>query len=396
MIQLIMIQRIVSDHLIRLSGQYPVVTVTGPRQSGKTTLCRTLFKDKEYVNLESMALRKFAMADPRGFIAQFQDGAVLDEIQRAPELLSEIQVDVDETRKNGRFILTGSSNFGMMAKVSQSLAGRTALLRLLPFSYREIEQDFAALSQDEIIYRGLFPRIYDQGLNPSEAASFYVSTYIERDVRNLLNVKDIGSFEIFLRLCAGRTGQVMNMNALAGEIGVSHNTVKQWLSVLEASYIVKLVRPYQANLNKRLIKAPKLFFLDTGLACFLLGIQDAGQLATHPLRGALFETFAFSELAKARFNAALPDNIYFYRDQGGLEIDFVMDYGAECEAIEVKSARALHPDFFTSLRKFAALNPAVRKNYLLYGGESSVDYLGARALGWRELASAAPSGMSIT
>ena len=388
-----MLQRIVSDQLLRLSRQYPVVTVTGPRQSGKTTLCRSLFKDKIYVNLESLAERNFAQADPRGFIARYPEGAVLDEIQRAPDLLSEIQVDVDEKQENGRFILTGSSNFDMLAKASQSLAGRTALLRLLPFSYGEIARDHAALSQDDILYTGLYPRIYDQMLNPSQAASFYISTYLERDVRTILNVKDLGSFELFLRLCAGRTAQVMNMSSLSGELGISHNTVKQWLAVLEDSFIIRLLRPYHANINKRMVKSPKLYFLDTGLACFLLGIQSAGQLATHPLRGALFETFAFSELTKARFNAALPDSMFFYRDQGGLEIDFVMDYGVDCEAIEVKSARALHPDFFANLRKFTALHPAVRKSWLLYGGEDSVEYLGSRAVGWREFGSALLPGV---
>jgi hypothetical protein len=362
--------------------------VTGPRQSGKTTLCKSLFKDKTYVNLESLAERNFAQADPRGFIARFPEGAVLDEIQRAPDLFSEIQVDVDEKQENGRFILTGSGNFDMLAKVSQSLAGRTALLKLLPFSYGEVARDHAALSQDDILYTGLYPRIYDQRVNPSEASSFYVSTYLERDVRNILNVKDLGSFELFLRLCAGRTAQVVNMNSISGEVGVSHNTVKQWLSVLETSFIIKLLRPYHGNINKRIVKSPKLYFLDTGLACFLLGIQSAGQLATHPLRGALFETFAFSELTKARFNAALPDNMFFYRDQGGLEIDFVLDYGVQCEAVEVKSARAVHPDFLANVRKFTALHPAVRKSWLLYGGEESMDYLGSRAVGWRQFGSA--------
>lgn len=384
-----MLYRQISEELRRLANSYPVVTVTGPRQSGKTTLCRTIFREKKYVNLESLADRNFAASDPRGFIARFPDGAVLDEIQRVPELLSEIQVDVDEKGTNGRFILTGSRNFEMMANVSQSLAGRTALLKLLPFSYQELRNEYPEKNQDELLFAGFYPRIYDKKLEPSEAASFYIATYLEREVRSILNVKDLGSFETFLKICAGRTAQLVNSNAVSEEIGVSHNTVKQWLTVLEESYVIKLVRPYHANVNKRLIKSPKLYFLDTGLACFLLGIQKAEQIATHPLRGALFETFAFSELLKSRLNAALTENIYFYRDQSGLEIDFILDYGIECETIEVKSAKSLHPDFFKNLRAFGKLYPAVRKSSLLYGGEETVSYLGSTAVGWRDFGGAA-------
>ncbi len=377
-----------------MAAGYPVVTVTGPRQSGKTTLCRTSFPNKQYVNLESIADRNFAAADPRGFLARFPDGAILDEIQRVPELLSEIQVDVDEKKTNGRYILTGSRNFDLMAGVSQSLAGRTALLKLLPFSYEELKADFSDMNQDEILYTGFYPRVYDQKLDPSEAASFYISTYIERDVRSILNVKDLNLFELFLKLCAGRTAQLLNMNALSEEIGISHNTVKQWISVLEESYIVRLVRPYHANVNKRLVKSPKLYFLDTALVCFLLGIHSATQVEAHPLRGALFESFAFSELLKAEYNRALNDRLYFYRDQRGLEIDFVLDYGSKCEALEVKSSKTLHPDFIKNLASFSTLIPAADKKFLLYGGEETAAYMGAAAVGWRDFASAIrpPSG----
>jgi len=374
--------------LIRLAASYPVVTVTGPRQSGKTTLCRTIFPNKKYVNLESIAERNFASADPRGFLSRFPDGAILDEIQRVPELLSEIQVDVDERKTNGRYILTGSRNFDLMANVSQSLAGRTALLKLLPFSYEELKGEFSGLGQNEILYTGFYPRVYDQKLNPSEAASFYISTYIERDVRSILNVKDLSVFELFLKLCAGRTAQLVNLNALSEEIGISHNTVKQWISVLEESYIIRLVRPYHANVNKRLVKSPKMYFLDTGLVCFLLGIHTSEQVESHPLRGALFETFAFSELLKAEYNSALNDNMYFYRDQGSLEIDFVLDYGSTCEALEVKSSKTLHPDFMKNVASFSTLIQATNNKFLLYGGEETVAYMGATAVGWRNFASA--------
>jgi len=245
------------------------------------------------------------------------------------------------------------------------------------------------MSQDELLFTGFYPRIYDQRLDPMESAAFYVASYIERDIRSLINVKDLRSFELFLRLCAGRSAQVVNLSAIAGEVGISHNTVKQWLSVLEASFIIRLVPAYHANINKRLVKSPKLYFLDTGLACFLLGIHKAAHLSAHPLRGALFETFVYAELLKARYNAALPDNISFYRDQHGLEIDFLFDYGAISDCAEVKSSRVAHPDFYKSMTKLKSIIPSLRNTYLLYGGEESYDLSGVRVLGWRGCSKAA-------
>jgi len=268
-----MIKRHIEPKLVQWAGQYPVVTVTGPRQSGKTTLCRALFKDKPYVSLEDIDSREFARTDPRGFLAEIPDGAVLDEIQHAPDLVSYIQTAVDENRSPGRFILTGSRQFEMMEKVSQSLAGRTAVARLLPFSFGELYESTENLTINQMLYAGFYPRIHDQKLNPTEALSFYVSTYLERDVRQIISVTDLGRFETFLRLCAGRTGQLLNMQSIGNECGVTHNTIKSWLSVLQASGIIKLLRPWHANISKRLIKSPKLYFVDTGLACFLLGIH---------------------------------------------------------------------------------------------------------------------------
>lgn len=348
-----MIQRTIAGQLRRLSGQYPVGTV------------------------------------PRAFIARFPDGAVQGEIQRAPELLSEIQVDTDRRGTNGRFILTASSDFLLLDEVGQSLAGRTALLKLLPFSYAELGASFPALSLNDILFRGMYPRVYDQGLDASEAAAFYVDTYLERDVRSILNVKDLRAFELFLRLSAGRTAQLVNLKSLSDELGISHNTVKQWLSVLEASYIISFAQPHHANLNKRLVKSPKMYFMDTGLACFLMGIQSAALLETHPLRGPLFETFAYGELLKARFNSARGNNIRFYRDRAGLEVDFILDQGTVIDAVEVKSAATVHPDFLKSLRAVAAASGAVRDAYLLYGGEDGFDFLGAKVVPWRSFATVA-------
>lgn len=280
-----MIPRTISPKILQYAKQYPVVTITGPRQSGKTTLCQMIFPDIPYVSLESIEERSFATSDPKGFLDRFPDGAVLDEIQRTPELLSYIQVRVDESQKTGQFIITESQNFELLNTVSQSLAGRTAIARLLPFSFEEILSHQSIESIDQLLYTGFYPRIYDKQLNPTEALSFYFNTYIERDLRLLINVKDLSRFETFLKLCATRCGQLVNLSSLGNDCGVNHNTIKSWLSILEASYIIKLLPSYFNNLGKRLIKSPKLYFIDTGLAAFLLGIQNIDHLRTHPLRG---------------------------------------------------------------------------------------------------------------
>ena len=383
-----MIGRIAASKALKLANQYPVVTITGPRQSGKTTVCRMIFAEKAYVSLEDVDERQYAMNDPRGFLNRFPKGAVIDEIQRVPDLLSYIQTIVDAKQKEGFFIITGSQQFELLEGIAQSLAGRTALLRLLPFTMNEA-YDFEQfdVSLDQVLYTGFYPRIFDKKLNPTEAMLFYVNTYVERDLRLLINVKDLSKFEVFLKLCAGRTGQVLNMSGLGNDCGVNHATIKNWLSVLEASYIIKLLRPYYKNFNKRLIKAPKLYFLDTGLAAFLLDIQNARQMAVHPLKGALFESMVISEILKQRFNAGQTDNLYYFRDNIGNEVDLICDHGVEIDTVEIKSGQTIASDYFKGLRYLAKLTDAIRNSTLIYGGEKSYTREGIRLLAWPDLAS---------
>ncbi len=344
-----------------------------------------LFPDTPYVNLEGIDERGFAQNDPKGFLNRFPDGAIIDEIQRAPDLLSYIQVEVDEKKQAGRYIVTGSQNFELLQTVSQSLAGRTAIVKLLPLALTEIKRFESRISLDQVLYKGGYPRIYDTGLNPTEALAFYVSTYIERDLRMLINVKELSRFETFLKLCAGRTGQLLNLSSLGNDCGVNHNTIKSWISILEASFIIKLLPPFYKNFNKRLIKAPKLYFLDTGLAAFLLGVQDMAHLQSHPLRGALFETFIFSELLKMRFNQGKTDNLYFFRDNKGAEVDFILDHGATFDIIEVKSGQTIDSGLFKGLTLFDKLTGQVEKKMLVYGGTESHLQEGIHVMGWQTL-----------
>ena len=380
-----MIEREIAGKIVQYAAQYPVVTITGPRQSGKTTLCRMLFPDRAYVNLESIEERGFAERDPKGFLARFPDGAIIDEIQRAPDLLSYIQVEVDEVRRAGRYIITGSQNFELLNTVSQSLAGRTALVRLLPFSVAEVRKTGKIATLDQLLYRGGYPGIYDRDLNPTEALAFYVGTYVERDLRMLINVKDLSRFEVFLKLCAGRTGQILNLSSLGNDCGVNHNTVKSWLSILEASFLIKLLPPYYRNFNKRLVKSPKLYFLDTGLACFLLGIQNEEHLSAHPLRGALFETFVVSELLKSRLNQGKTDNLYYFRDNKGNEVDLVLDQGIAQRIVEIKAGQTITSSFFKGLQYFAKLSGEVEKSFLVYGGKETRTQEGIEVIGWERV-----------
>ncbi len=365
-----MITRSISKKILQWAKQYPVVTITGPRQSGKSTLCKLLFNDKDYVSLEDVDERGLATRDPRGFLKRFPNGAVIDEVQRAPDLFSYIQTIVDQHNKDGFFILTGSSQFELLENISQSLAGRTALARLLPFSVSEAYGSKKNLPDlNQFLYTGFYPRIFDKNLDPTEAMSFYVNTYIERDVRKLINVQDISKFETFIKLCAGRTGQLLNLSNLGNDCGIDQTTVKRWLSVLEASFIIKLLRPYYKNFNKRLIKSPKLYFLDTALISYLLGIHKASQMESHPLRGALFESFVISELLKSRFNLGKADNLYFFRDNVGNEVDLILDKGAKVDQIEIKSGQTVNKDFFKGLKYFSKINPDIEKSHVVYGGD---------------------------
>lgn len=367
-----MIKRAISDKILHYARKYPVVTLTGPRQSGKTTLCKALFPQKKYFSLESLDTREHARNDPRSFLDECREnGAIIDEIQRVPELLSYIQEAVDAMDKPGHFILTGSQNFHLFDAVSQSLAGRTALAVLLPFSYREIYAD-RAMPIDRMLWTGFYPRIHDKELNPAEALSFYVSTYLERDIRALIHVKDLAKFETFLKLCAGRTAQIVNFSNLANDCGINHNTAKSWLSVLEASYVIFFARPHHANFGKRLIKAPKLYFTDCGLAAYLLDIQSTRHIAHHPLKGALFENFAVAEFLKARVNRGASGNIHFFRDNAGNEVDVILESGATVKPVEIKLSATVSDDYFKGLRYYQRINPEkTARPALIYGGDQN-------------------------
>jgi predicted AAA+ superfamily ATPase len=380
------VERTISKKILQWSKQYPVVTITGPRQSGKSTLCKHIFKNKPYISLEDIDERGLASRDPRGFLNRFPNGAVIDEVQRAPDLFSYIQTIVDHHNKDGFYILTGSSQFDLLENISQSLAGRTAIARLLPFSTSEVytfDKDIPDLNH--MLYAGFYPRIFDKKLDPTEAMSFYVNSYIERDVRKLINVQDISKFETFIKLCAGRTGQLLNLSSLGNDCGIDQTTVKRWLSVLEASFIIKLLRPYYRNFNKRLIKSPKLYFLDTGLIAYLLGIHSATQIETHPLRGAIFESFVLSEVLKARFNKGKADNLFFFRDSAGNEVDLILDRGGKATQIEIKSGQTVNKDFFKGLYYFSKINSDIEMSYLVFGGDRSHAENGIEVTSWRDI-----------
>lgn len=381
-----MIRRDIEKTIIRYAKQYPVVTITGPRQSGKTTLCRMVYPDKPYVSLENPEEREFAATDPKGFLERFPAGAVLDEIQRSPDLLSYIQGIVDETGQPGQFIITGSQNLELLNTVSQSLAGRTAIARLLPFSLSEVKRIRSSLaSMDETLYTGCYPRIYDRQLDPTEAMSFYFSTYVERDLRQLINVRDLSRFETFLKLCAARCGQLVNLSSLGNDCGVNHNTVKSWLSILEASFIIKLLPPFHRNLGKRLIKTPKLYFLDTGLAAYLLGIGRIDHVFAHPLRGALFENLVVSDLLKKRYNLGQTDNLYFLRNRKGNEVDVLLDYGIRLDLVEIKTGSTITSDYFKGLDYYRKLYEETGTCYLIYGGDQKRTQEGVSVIPWEGL-----------
>lgn len=366
-----LIDRAIEPVLHALSEKYPVITITGPRQSGKTTLCRKVFSDRPYANLESPDIRQFATDDPRGFLSQYPDGAVLDEIQRVPDLVSYIQPMVDDDLRDGLFILTGSQQFEVSHAVNQSLAGRTALLKLLPFSMAELQADEPLPPVDHLILHGFYPRIWDKQLDPVQALGDYFETYIQRDVRQLAAIKGLHLFQRFVRLCAGRCGQLLNLNSLANDTGVSHTTAGNWISILEASYIIFLLQPYHGNITKRLIKSPKLYFFDVGLAAFLLGIENPRQVSRDPLRGSLFENMVVAETLKYRFNQGKKSNLYFYRDRKGNEVDLVCVTGTDLFPIEIKAGMTITRDYFKGLNHMVRNFPENVPNGcgLVYAGE---------------------------
>ncbi len=368
------------------ASQYGIVTILGPRQSGKTTLCKLCFPNKPYVNLERPDERAFAQADPQGFLARYPDGAVLDEIQNVPQLLSWLQVwvDSDVQQRKGMFILTGSHHLLLNAQITQSLAGRTAVLRLLPLSMEEILQAKPELkpSADALIWQGGYPRIHAEGLPPDVMLADYFATYVERDARQLIALRQQREFGRFVQLLAGRVGQLQNHQSLAQEIGVSSHTIAQWTSVLEASFLVFALPPWHANLGKRLTKSPKFYFHDVGLAAWLIGIRSAEQLAAHPLRGQLFENLVITEVLKTLAATGQSEPLYFFRDSNGLEVDLLVGGPHGLRLIEIKSAQTLSPTQFKALNKVAALLESaghrVQNQHLVYGGSESGERAGAK------------------
>lgn len=386
--------RTLETKLTSLAKKFPTVAVLGPRQSGKTTLVRKIFSDHPYVSLEDLDRRQFAEEDPRGFLKTFctENQIILDEVQRVPSLFSYIQTQVDENPIPGSFILTGSHNFLLNHHISQTLAGRIALLTLLPLTYQELEKGLAkSLELDEVLFQGLYPRIYSEKIAPNDWYPNYIRTFIERDVRQISNVGDLSQFHKFLKLCAGRTGQLLNLSALGNECGVSQNTAKTWISILEASYVIFLLKPYHRNFNKRLVKMPKLYFYDTGLTCSLLDIEMPQQLATHYARGALFESFIISELIKERWNAGLLPNATFWRDNHGHEVDCILEKGEKFSAIEIKSSQTPSSSFFDELSYWSNLSGSSSKNqFVVYGGNEHQKRQNGTLLSWKDFCEAMP------
>lgn len=379
------IRRQAETVLLERAKAYPVVTVLGPRQSGKTTLCRIAFPDKPYVNLEQPDVREFAQQDPKAFLDQYLDGAVLDEIQNVPSLLSWIQVLTDSDPRAGRFVLTGSHQLQVSAQLTQSLAGRTAVIELLPLSLSELMSQTVSMptdgAVDQWMLQGGYPRIHAQQMSPEVMLSDYFATYVERDVRQLINLRHLREFGQCVRLLAGRTGQLLNQSSLGNEVGVSSNTITQWLSILEASFVVFTLAPWSANLGKRLVKSPKVYFYDVGLACWLLGIKTVEQLQYHPLRGALFENLVVLEVMKAQRNQGLREPLYFFRDSNGLEVDLLLERAEGLVLVEIKASQTVAAPLFKGLRTVSALlGERVKKQYLVYGGDALQERTGVQVL----------------
>ncbi len=362
--------RHITNELRKLANIYPAVSVTGPRQSGKTMLVKTVFPNLPYVNLEAPDIREYAEQDPRGFLNQYSHGVILDEVQRVPDLFSYIQVRIDEKNQKGEFILTGSHQLLLHQGIVQSLAGRVGMLSLFPMSLSELEEAGFTGSLNEWLFKGGYPRVYKDQIDPTIAYRNYHQTYLERDVRELLHVKDLSQFQKFIRLCAGRIGQVLNVSSLSNDVGVCSHTVKHWLSVLEASYLIILLQPYFENFSKRMIKSPKLYFTDTGLACYLLGIESAELISRDPLKGNLFENLVFLELYKTRANRGLDPRLYYYRDQRGLEVDFLWEDRRTLIPIEAKSAETFTPEFTQGIHAFQKIaKERGGRGYVVYSGE---------------------------
>jgi len=382
-----MIHRTLGDRIKSAAGQMPIISITGPRQSGKTTLCRALFPSHFYANLEDPETRAFALNDPKQFLRQGQRAMIIDEAQYAPELFSHLQVIADESGKNGEYILSASQNFLLMEKITQSLAGRIAIFHLLPLSLEELKPtSYSPDNPFDFILNGGYPRIYDQQVDLNVFYPSYIQTYVERDVRQLLNISDLQQFQLFTKICAGRIGQLFNQNAIANDTGLTRPTVKRWFSILQTGFIAYTLPPYFRNFNKRLTKMPKLYFYDTGLACYLLGIRSAEELKTHYAKGALFENFVINEVLKSFYNNGEAQQLYFWRDKTGREIDLLIDTGGKLHPIEIKAGQTISAHFFKSLNYFNKIsdnNPALSS--IVYSGELNQKRTHGQIVSWDNL-----------
>ena len=381
-----MIQRIAKDKLKDLAAKFKAVAVTGARQTGKTTLVKQVFKGKPYLSLENPDTRNFALEDPRGFLESYPAGAILDEVQRAPILFSYLQEILDNTKVKGLFILSGSNNFLLQQNISQTLAGRVGYINLLPFSISELAKaKLLPDDDDQIMLKGFYPPIYDQEIPPMDWCPNYVTTYIEKDVRQIKNITDLIVFERFMKLLAGRSGQELINSALAVETGVDVKTIQSWIGILESSFIIYLLKPHFKNFNKTIVKRPKVYFYDTALVCYLLGIRNVLQLKTHPLRGSVFEGMVVTELIKQRTNAGLPVNIYYWRDKTGHEIDVIIDNGNKLLPIEIKSGKTFNSEFFKNIDYWCNLSGS-DKSILLYAGDQNQKRSnGKEILNWKQI-----------
>jgi len=387
-----MIPRLLAKKMQQASRQFPIVSLMGPRQSGKTTLVKSLFPRAAYVSFEDPDIRRNAAADLRGFLSSYKKMLIIDEVQRIPEVFSYIQAIVDERGKNGQFIFTGSQNYLLHEKISQSLAGRVAILRLLPLSLSELLlADKKIISPDIILQKGFYPALWKQRTDTALFYSSYINTYLERDVRQIQNISSLTLFQNFIRLCAGRAGQILNLTSLGNDCGISHNTAKAWLSVLESSFIIHLLQPFYENYNKRIVKSPKLYFYDSGLLCHLLDISQPKQLQQHYMKGALMENFIFAELVKQAYNQGQPAGLYYWRDKTGNEVDFLLSGSGYKKLIEVKAGKTINPDFFRGIDYFRKIYKGKSriKASLIYGGENEYNYKQTQILNWRHATDAA-------
>ncbi len=381
-----MIQRIAKVKLMDLATKFKAVAVTGARQTGKTTLVKQVFKGKPYVSLENPDTRNFALDDPRGFLQSYPHGAIFDEVQRAPILFSYLQEILDNSKIKGLFILSGSNNFLLQQSISQTLAGRVGYINLLPFSITElIKAKLLPMDDDRLMVKGFYPPIYDQHIPPEDWCPNYIRTYIEKDVRQIKNITDLIVFERFIKLLAGRSGQELNNSALAVETGVDVKTIQSWIGILESSFIIYLLKPHFKNFNKTIVKRPKVYFYDTALVCYLLGIRETSQLITHPLRGSIFESMVVTELIKKRTNAGLPINLYYWRDKTGHEIDIIVDNGRTLLPIEIKSGKTFNTEFFKNIDYWSRLSGSEQSILLYAGDQNQKRSSGKEILNWKKI-----------